>query len=64
MSSSSGAAYGTGAASVVIGGWSLNEWAIAVGIACTVGTFLVNWYYKRQEFRLMQLQAHITSEDS
>ncbi|WP_420262811.1 HP1 family phage holin, partial [Morganella morganii] len=23
------------------------QWAIVAGIICTVGTFLVNWYYKR-----------------
>lgn len=28
---------------------SLNDWAIIIGIACTIGTFGVNWYYKRKE---------------
>lgn len=28
---------------------SLNDWAIIIGIVCTVGTFGINWYYKRKE---------------
>lgn len=59
MSGTSAAAYGTGTGMIVIGGLSLSEWAIVVGIFCTVGTFAVNWYYKRQEFKLKQEQAHI-----
>ncbi|WP_370277276.1 phage holin family protein [Xenorhabdus bovienii] len=33
----------------MFGAWSLNDWAIVVGIICTVGTFAVNWYYKHRE---------------
>ncbi len=59
MSTTSTAAYGTGWASIVVGisNWGLNEWAIVIGILCTVGTFLINWYYKRQTFRLMNAQS-------
>ncbi|EFE7778055.1 phage holin family protein [Escherichia coli] len=28
---------------------SLNDWAVIIGITCTIGTFGVNWYYKRKE---------------
>ncbi|EMO7789758.1 holin [Citrobacter freundii] len=28
---------------------SLSDWAIIVGIACTVITCVVNWYYRRKE---------------
>ncbi len=34
--------------------------AIIIGIVCTIGTFAVNWYYKRQEFLLKQ---HHSSDD-
>ena len=44
---------------ILIGGLSLSDWAIVIGIACTIGTFAINWYYKRKEFQLMQDQAHI-----
>lgn len=65
MSTTSGAAYGAGSASIVIGisNWGLNEWAIMIGIICTIGTFLINWYYKRQEFRLKQKQLHLSDEE-
>lgn len=58
MSTTSAAAYGTGTGIIVIGGLSLSDWAIVIGIVCTVGTFALNWYYKRQELKLLQEQAH------
>lgn len=65
MSATSGAAYGTGTASIMIGisSWGLNEWAVAIGILCTVGTFAINWYYKRQDFKLKQKRANISDEE-
>ena len=51
---SSAAAYGTGSGMILVGGMSLSDWAIIIGIVCTIGTFAVNWYYKRQEFLLRQ----------
>lgn len=56
---SSSIALGTGSATVMFGALSLNDWAIIIGIVCTVGTFALNWHYKRQEFKLKQEQAHI-----
>ncbi|AEL73756.1 holin [Yersinia pestis] len=50
----SGSSYGWGAFTVMLGSLSLNEWAIVVGIACTVGTFTINWHYKRKEFQLRE----------
>ncbi|MCS3433686.1 phage holin family protein [Klebsiella sp. BIGb0407] len=32
-----------------IAGLTLSDWAIIVGIACTVVTCGVNWYYRRKE---------------
>ena len=60
MSTTSAAAYGTGWASIVVGisNWGLNDWAIIIGIICTVGTFTVNWHYKRKSYQLMEEQAH------
>ena len=42
------AAYTTGVGTAV-GALSVNEWAAVVGAICAVGTFAVNWYYKRLE---------------
>lgn len=60
MSTTSTAAYSTGWASIVVGisNWGLNEWTMAIGLICTVGTFAVNWYYKRKSYQLMEEQAH------
>ena len=58
MSTTSAAAYGTGTGIIVVGGLSLSDWAIVIGIVCTVGTFVINWHYKRKEYRLLQAQSH------
>lgn len=36
---------------VLFGGLSLNEFALLVGIVCSVGTLLINWWYKHKEFQ-------------
>ena len=38
----------------VFGGMTLNDVALAVGICTGFGTFAVNWYYKRKEFKLLE----------
>lgn len=62
MSTTSAAAYGTGTGMILVGGMSLSDLAIIIGIVCTIGTFALNWYYKRQEFLLKQ--HHLNNEDS
>ncbi|WP_058912853.1 phage holin family protein [Entomohabitans teleogrylli] len=47
-----GASYGWGSFTTMLGAITLNDWAIIVGIACTLGTFLVNSYYKRKDYEL------------
>ncbi|ENR0028975.1 phage holin family protein [Yersinia enterocolitica] len=51
---SSGSSYWFGGITTMLGALSLNEWALVIGIACTVGTFWVNWYYKRKEYQLRE----------
>ncbi|EJN5847209.1 phage holin family protein, partial [Salmonella enterica] len=41
--------YSFGGLTAMGGILSLNDWAVIVGILCTVGTFGINWYYKRKE---------------
>lgn len=36
---------------VIFGGLSLNELALVIGIVCSVGTLLINWWYKHKEFK-------------
>lgn len=45
-------AYAWGVLTATIGALSLDQWAVLIGILCTVGTFAVNWHYKRKEFNL------------
>ncbi len=51
---SSGSSYWLGGITAAFGALSLNEWAIIIGIVCTIGTFGVNWHYKRKEFQLRE----------
>ncbi|HCM62094.1 MAG TPA: holin, partial [Morganella sp. (in: Bacteria)] len=43
-------AYAWGLIAAIFGVMSLDQWAVFIGIICTIGTFAVNWYYKRKEF--------------
>ncbi|HGK4602812.1 TPA: phage holin family protein [Yersinia enterocolitica] len=43
-----------GGLTTTIGALSLNDLAMIAGIACTLGTFGVNWYYKRKEYQLRE----------
>ncbi|EMH0680425.1 phage holin family protein [Klebsiella aerogenes] len=52
-------AYSWGAFTAMLGALSLDEWAVLVGIICTIGTFVVNWYYKRKDYELRR--ASVTS---
>ncbi|WP_243466118.1 phage holin family protein [Sodalis glossinidius] len=36
---------------VLLGAFSLSEWALITGIACTLATFLLNWIYRHKEYR-------------
>lgn len=50
-SKSSTISYITGIFTATFGSLTAQEFAIWVGIATTIGTFLVNWYYKAKEAR-------------
>ena len=52
--------YWVGGLTTMGGVLSLNDWAIIIGIACTIGTFVVNWYYKRKE-REDRLNGNVSS---
>ncbi len=43
-----------GGLTTTIGALSLNDLAMITGIVCTLGTFGVNWHYKRKEFQLRE----------
>lgn len=56
------AAY-TSAGGTFIAGISLNEWAILTGIAATIITLLMNWYYKEQHLKLARIHAELGDGD-
>jgi len=49
--------YALGVITTAAGVLSLDQWAVLIGIICTVATFLVNWYYKRKEFKLREANS-------
>ncbi|ENN8378260.1 phage holin family protein [Providencia alcalifaciens] len=49
--------YALGVITTAAGALSLDQWAVIVGILCTVATFFVNWYYKRKEFKLRETNS-------
>lgn len=56
-SKSSPISYITGVFTATFGSLTAQEFAIWVGIATTVGTFLVNWYYKAKEARRVRTEG-------
>lgn len=45
------AAYASSACTAIVGGVTVQELAMWVGISTALGTFLVNWYYKFKDDR-------------
>lgn len=56
------AAY-TSAGGTFVAGLSLNEWAIIVGIAATVLTLCMNWYYKQKHLDLARKHVGAIDDD-
>ena len=44
----------TSAGGTIGAGFTLNEWAIAIGIVATIVTLLMNWYYKQKHLELVR----------
>ena len=44
-------AYVSGLTSAALGGLTAQDVALYAGIATTLGTFVINWYYKAKEDR-------------
>lgn len=47
-------AYFASACTAVFGGLTLQDAALWIGIITTIGTFIVNWYYKEREADLRE----------
>ncbi|NCB85931.1 MAG: holin [Gammaproteobacteria bacterium] len=44
--------YRIGLITAAMGALSLNEWAVVIGVLCTLITCYVNWYYERKKYLL------------
>lgn len=58
-----GAAVGAGTTTTLFGALSLNDWALVIGIVCTIGTFAINWYYRDKEFRRKAGDGDVSSTE-
>jgi len=47
-----------GAASSLIFGLSINEWGVLIGILVGVGGLVMQWYYRRKEYKLKAMYYH------
>ncbi|HGJ5879514.1 MAG TPA: phage holin family protein [Arsenophonus nasoniae] len=43
-----------GAITTIFDFLTLDQWVAVMGIVCTIGTFFVNWYYRKKEFELKE----------
>ncbi|HGJ5881022.1 MAG TPA: HP1 family phage holin, partial [Arsenophonus nasoniae] len=43
---------------------TLNQWVAVMGIGCTIGTFLINVYYRKKEYKLKERQYENTEKNS
>lgn len=48
MDVSSKTSYGSSGAVTLLGALTLNQWTAVIGIILAIGTFLVNWYYRKK----------------
>lgn len=54
------ASYTSSVTVMVLGGLSLSEWALIVGIVMAFFTAVVNWHYKRQHLAIAKSVAEAT----
>lgn len=54
--------YKIGIFTALMGLISLNQWAVIVGILCTIITCLVNWYYERKKYLLAEKKSEEENE--
>lgn len=47
----------------VFGAMTLQDWAVLIGILLGIGTFVVNWYYKRKLVNALAARGESSSPD-
>ncbi len=43
--------------------FTLEQWVAVMGIVCTIGTFFINVYYRKKEYRLKERQYEDTEKN-
>ncbi|WP_032115181.1 phage holin family protein [Candidatus Arsenophonus nilaparvatae] len=56
-------AYLWGIMTTVLGFFTLEQWVAVMGIGCTIGTFLINVYYRKKEYKLKERQYENTEKN-
>ena len=54
VSIASKASYVASGGAIILGGFTLQEWAAIVGVMTAIGTFGVNWYYQHRRLQLVR----------
>ncbi len=45
-------------------GLTINQWCMVIGAFCALGTFTVNWWYKRREHRITLIRLRLELGES
>uniref|UniRef100_A0A3B0MM13 Bacteriophage holin family HP1 n=1 Tax=Arsenophonus endosymbiont of Trialeurodes vaporariorum TaxID=235567 RepID=A0A3B0MM13_9GAMM len=56
-------AYFWGIMTTVLGFFNLEQWVAVIGIVCTIGTFLINVYYRKKEYKLKERHYEDTEKN-
>lgn len=56
--------YAFGWISMLFGSFTLNEWAVIIGMLATIFGFFVTWYYKHLDYKLkkQEIERHGNSK--
>ncbi|HGJ5865128.1 MAG TPA: phage holin family protein [Arsenophonus nasoniae] len=56
-------AYLWGIMTTILGFFTLEQWVAVIGIVCTIGTFLINVYYRKKEYKLKERHYEDTEKN-
>lgn len=57
------ASYFTSVGAVILG-FTFNEWMLLLGVMATIGTFLVNWYFRYCDYQLKKREDERAERES
>lgn len=54
--------YTAGVSTATAGALTLNDWALICGIVVSLGTFVLNWYYRHKTYKLQAARIEHDSD--